>query len=113
AWTKATTVFNWAADKLSSGATPPLVSNKSLAASSSVQHAAERLRAAADWASSHVATNMTSTPVPDMDPYAPSYTWTARERVLAVLAGYAFFTVVGAMYLANTRMSRNNYRRAV
>lgn len=112
-WTKATDVFNWAADKLSSGIKAPIIdSNNTAISSSSIQHAAEKLRAVADWASSSAGRNVTAPLVPDMDPYAPSYSWTARERVLAVIAGYAFFTVVGAMYLANSRMSRNNYRRA-
>lgn len=102
-WSKLTTISYWAAEKIAAqGEKAPVSSN------STVQ-AVEKLKAVAAWSEKFADTG---TGFAGLDPYAPSYTWTAKERMLAVIAGYAFFTFLGAAYLAHTRTSGNQFRRA-
>ncbi|KAF8455309.1 hypothetical protein BGX38DRAFT_1267228 [Terfezia claveryi] len=43
--------------------------------------------------------------------FSNSSSWTAADRVVAVIAGYVLFTIVGAWYLAKHRSQPGSYRR--
>src|SRR5690606_9076547 len=85
-WSKVTALSYWAAEKLQNHSSNITFVNATQAA----EQTAEKLRAVAQWSEKWTGINGTAAML-DMDPYAPSYTWTAKERVLAVVAGYAFF----------------------
>ena len=43
--------------------------------------------------------------------FSNSSSWTAADRVVAVIAGYFLFTIVGAWYLSKQKSQAGTYRR--
>lgn len=123
-WARATLAMSWFTEKLAAS------TNLTATASHSLQVAAQENRTISEvfysafeqlveiWKQPSIRPHSNLKMVPNVSEaeealveFSNSSSWTAADRVLAVIAGYVLFTIVGAWYLAKHKSQPGSYRR--